>query len=214
MEQVERFAYRLPRVAAGERPGASMRTTRGVNAQARPRSRHSGARRALAAPRDHHTWPTVPSLLCARPARIGTLDKNAQQPFCYASNHISEKSPSCSSFVLTYFDPSIKVKAIALSVLRIEPCPAVRLGDAALAQGHGQRQGRPRLRLCTYPRPMAQPRGGASTDGTTLEEVPQKIIKHNGFVTRPHRGSWFSYNSHTSFCAIASGTTRPRAFSL
>ena len=115
-------------------------------------------------------------------------------------------------FIRPYLDPPIKVKAIALPVLHIQACPTVRLGDAALAQG--QRQGRPRLRLRARPRHMAQSRGGASTDGTTLEEVPQKIIKHSGFVTRPYRGRCFSYDSHTSFGAIAASTTRPRSFFL
>jgi hypothetical protein len=118
-------------------------------------------------------------------------------------------SSSYSPVVPPHLDPPIEVKTIALPVLPIQACPTVRLGDAALAQGHGQRQGRPRLRLCAYPRPMAQPRGGASTDGTTLKEVPQKIIKHNGFVTRPPWGRWCLSDRHTSCCALAAGTTRP-----
>jgi hypothetical protein len=99
----------------------------------------------------------------------------------------------CSPFVPTHLDPPIKVKAIALPVLHIQACPTARLGDAALAQDKRQRQGSPSLRLRAHPRHLSQPRGGSATDGTTREEVPQKIIKHNGFVTRPHRGICFSY---------------------
>ena len=123
-------------------------------------------------------------------------------------------SSSYSPVVPPHLDPPLKVKAIALPVLHIQACPTVRLGDAALTQGKRQRQGSPSLRLRAHPRRMAQSRNGASTDGTTLKEVPQKIIKRNGFVTRPPRGSWFSYNSHTSFCAIAASTTRPRSLFL
>src|SRR5882724_10005910 len=74
----------------------------------------------------------------------------------------------------SHLDPSIQVKAIALPVLRIEPCPAVRLVRATLAQHRRQRQGSPRLLRRAAPRQMAQPRDGASTGGATREELPQK----------------------------------------
>src|SRR5438128_3611580 len=83
-----RFAHRPPLLAAGEKPGAHMSTTRCVNVHARPRPRHSGPRLALPAPRANHTWPTVLPLLCSRPARIGALDRNAQQPFCLSLSRI------------------------------------------------------------------------------------------------------------------------------
>src|SRR5262249_8188051 len=39
----------------------------------------------LPAPLDGHVWPPVPLPLSSRLARIGARDRDAQQPFCYAS---------------------------------------------------------------------------------------------------------------------------------
>src|SRR5712691_7914217 len=106
-------------------------------------------------------------------------------------------------FIRPYLDPPIKVEAIALPVLHIEACPAVRLVSAALAQHRRQRQGALRLLRRAAPRQMAQPRDGASTGGATLEELPQKIIKHHRVVRRLHRSLCFEYDSHTHACVSA-----------
>jgi hypothetical protein len=54
-------------------------------AYARPHPRNCLPRLPLPTPLDGHTWPTVPSLLAAYLALLRALDREAQQPFCYAS---------------------------------------------------------------------------------------------------------------------------------
>jgi hypothetical protein len=79
------FAHQPHLLEEGEKTGERTSTTRCANAHACPRPRHSVPRLALPAPRDGHLWSTVLSLFSSRLALIGTLDRDAQQPFCYAS---------------------------------------------------------------------------------------------------------------------------------
>ena len=85
MELVASFANRSHLFEAGERTDERTSTTRCAHAHARPYPRHSVPCLALPAPLDGHVRPTVPPLLSSRLALIGTLDRDAQQPFCYAS---------------------------------------------------------------------------------------------------------------------------------
>jgi transposase-like protein len=85
MELVASFANQSHLLEAGESTEERTSTPLGAHAHARPHPRHSMPRLSLPAPLDGHAWATVPPLLSSRRARIGALDRDAQQPFCYAS---------------------------------------------------------------------------------------------------------------------------------
>src|SRR5216683_1599999 len=84
-ELVGRFAHQPSLLEEGEKTSERTRIPHCVNAHARLRPRHSGPRRSRPAPRAGSVWPPVPLRLSSRLARIGALDRDAQQPFCYAS---------------------------------------------------------------------------------------------------------------------------------
>src|SRR5207302_3839077 len=66
-------------------PHEHTRLTRCATVHARPSLRHRVPRLALPASRSGGEWPTVPPPLSSRLALRGALNRDAQQPFCYAS---------------------------------------------------------------------------------------------------------------------------------
>ena len=92
LEWVVRFADSPHLVAEGEKTDERTNTPRCATAHACPR--HSMPHLSLLAPHDGSVWPTVPPLLSSRLVLIGALDRDAQQPFCYASNSLGRACTS------------------------------------------------------------------------------------------------------------------------
>ena len=86
MAWVASVAHRSDLLEAGARPEERTSTTLCAYAHARSHPRHSVPRLALPAPPDSHAGPQCH--LSSRLALLGALDRDAQKPFCYASNSV------------------------------------------------------------------------------------------------------------------------------